>query len=296
MKIAVSTNADKDRRTNWAWGDYWARYHLEKAFQALGYETTRDWEGGCDLLVELWGDPIGIVKNYKHKTCWYYSHPENMVPQVAKEYDWIFCLSKPWLSIFTEWGFKNVTFLPSCGHSTLPEDRSIIYDVVYLANAKVRGSTYGRYILNDLEPAEIGIKLDVYGLRWEDYPAMKPFHRGRSWNNLELNKLYGRAKISLADCHEPMRDGGFIPIRVYDILLSGGFCISNQVVGIEEVFEDAVVTYSNKRDLQEKVLYYLSHEKERQKKVKKGLKLVQGHTYLERAKTIIEVCKKNGWC
>ena len=60
-----------------------------------------------------------------------------------------------------------------------------------------------------------------------------------------------------------IREG--IPLRVMDILGSGGFLITNYRKALCNVFEDDkdLVVYYDEYDLLQKIDYYLSHEEER---------------------------------
>ncbi len=285
MKIAISDNSYKDKVNARAWGDYWVNHHLANAFRELGHEIVDD---DCDLLFELFGGPVNLVKNYKIRTCWFYSHPEMMSLEVAGSYDIVFTKSKAWAEVLGE-ELRSVVHLIGCGHCVLPPgDRSIIHDIVFVANAKVPGSRYGRRIIDDLDPESNGFNLELYGLKWQHYPSARPYHKGPEWPNLELNELYGRAKITLADCHPLMAEQGFVPQRIYDAVRSGGLCISSHIVDLRTIFKEVVVTYKSPEDLQDKVRYYLNNEKARQKKIEKGLELTKEHTYLNRAKRILQ--------
>ncbi len=82
-----------------------------------------------------------------------------------------------------------------------------------------------------------------------------------------------------------MKEKGFISNRIFDALASGAFMISDNIVGIEAVLGDAIVTYTDADDLKEKIDFYLSHPEERLKKSKKGINIVtKEHTFTVRAK------------
>lgn len=77
--------------------------------------------------------------------------------------------------------------------------------------------------------------------------------------------------------------------RIYKIMAAGGFLLTDDWEGRQ--FEDGkdLVIYKDKDDLKEKIKYYLSHDKERNKIAKTGHKSVQKYTRDNWAKTILEV-------
>ena len=85
-----------------------------------------------------------------------------------------------------------------------------------------------------------------------------------------------------------------IPLRCYDILGAGGFLLSNYQVDLARHFipgEDYVF-YENRKDILDKIEYYLSHEDERKAIAKNGHdKVKKEHTFDVRVKQIIELVK-----
>ena len=90
----------------------------------------------------------------------------------------------------------------------------------------------------------------------------------------ELGKIYRASKINLNFTMPNIREG--IPLRVMDILGSGGFLITNYRKALCDVFEDGkdLVVYYDEYDLLQKIEYYLSHEEERLEIAANGRKKV----------------------
>ena len=86
-----------------------------------------------------------------------------------------------------------------------------------------------------------------------------------------------------------------IPLRVYDILGSGGFLMSNYQHDLAYHFvpgEDFVY-YENRQDLLDKIDYYLTNEKERIEIADNAhRKIREEHTFDVRVKEIIEIIKE----
>lgn len=102
----------------------------------------------------------------------------------------------------------------------------------------------------------------------------------------QLPELYRKSKINLNVTCRSIISG--IPLRVLDIMASGGFLLSNYQQELAEYFvpgEDLVL-YESMQDLRDKVNYYLKHEEERSEITYNGYKKVR-----ERFSYDIALCK-----
>lgn len=100
--------------------------------------------------------------------------------------------------------------------------------------------------------------------------------------------VYNRAKINLNISLRSIHTG--IPLRVFEIMGSGGFLLSNYQADFADCYVDGVdyVSFGSKEDMLEKIEYYLSHEKERSEIAENGLKKTfENHTYENRVKEMI---------
>jgi spore maturation protein CgeB len=96
-------------------------------------------------------------------------------------------------------------------------------------------------------------------------------------------KIFNRSKINLNFTIRSIRTG--IPLRVWDILSAGGFCITNYQPELLMYFENGkdLVIFEDEEDLIEKVKYYLSHEEERKVIAMNGYNKVKNlHKYSDR--------------
>lgn len=81
-----------------------------------------------------------------------------------------------------------------------------------------------------------------------------------------------------------------IPLRAFDIMGCGGFCLSNFQNDFLEHFvpDEDFVYYDSYEDLQDKVRYYVSHDDERERIARSGYeKVKEEHTYKKRIQTIL---------
>ena len=98
-----------------------------------------------------------------------------------------------------------------------------------------------------------------------------------------LRKYYTSAKINLNDTMPSMREFGFVSNRIYDVAASGGFIISDDIDGLEEIFGDAVPIYRNEKEFVKLVKFYLNNPKAREEKIKKAREITLSEYTNEKA-------------
>lgn len=99
----------------------------------------------------------------------------------------------------------------------------------------------------------------------------------------EMPKVFHASKINLNFTIPNIKSG--IPLRIWDVLGSGGFLLTNYQAEIPYYFEEGkdLVCFDGIDDLREKVGYYLNHEEERQEIACNGYRKVkEKHSYIER--------------
>ena len=92
--------------------------------------------------------------------------------------------------------------------------------------------------------------------------------------------IFRNSKINLNMTIKPIRTG--LPLRIFDILGCGGFCMTNYQEELEDLFRIGtdLEAYGSPEELEEKCAYYLTHEEERRKIATNGYrKVVEAHTY-----------------
>ncbi len=105
----------------------------------------------------------------------------------------------------------------------------------------------------------------------------------------EMPKLFHLSKINLNMTIKPIQEG--LPLRIFDILGCGGFCMTNYQPELSELFEIGrdLEAYASLEELVDKCSYYLQHEEVRQKIAQNGYKKVcERHTYLHRIKEMLQ--------
>lgn len=108
-------------------------------------------------------------------------------------------------------------------------------------------------------------------------------NRGLAKTLTEMPIIFHNSKINLNITSKSIRSG--LPLRIFDILGCGGFCLTNYQEELPDFFRigEDLVCYTSENDLLEKVDYYLSHDKERAEIAACGQETVKNyHNYPER--------------
>lgn len=109
----------------------------------------------------------------------------------------------------------------------------------------------------------------------------------------EMPKVFRGSQINLNMTIPNIKSG--VPLRIYDILGAGGFCISNFQAELPMFFrnEEHLVWYYNQMDLFEKVEFYKNKDTLRGKIARSGYEYVKENcSYEQRILQIIDVIKK----
>ncbi len=110
------------------------------------------------------------------------------------------------------------------------------------------------------------------------YPKLK--NCGLAKTLTEMPLIFHESKVNLNLTARSIRSG--LPLRIWDILGSGGFCITNYQIGLSDLLTpgEHLISYGSFEELDETVGYYLAHEKERQEIARNGYEYVkEHHTY-----------------
>ena len=109
----------------------------------------------------------------------------------------------------------------------------------------------------------------------------------------EMPKVFAASKINLNFTIPNIKSG--IPLRIWDILGSGGFLMTNYQAEIPYYFKEGVdlVCFDGVEDLCEKAGYYLRHEDERCQIARNGYEKVKGHhSYVARIRSMLEILEQ----
>ena len=108
----------------------------------------------------------------------------------------------------------------------------------------------------------------------------------------EMPKVFYGSKINLNFTIPNIKSG--IPLRVWDVLGSGGFLLTNFQAELPMYFKDGedLITFYSREDCIEKTLFYLKHDEERKRIATHGLKKKKkNHNYDIRMKEMMDIVR-----
>jgi len=260
-------------------------YYVE-AFKCLGYEVSHYWVSQADGLkvgdydIYLRIDdgeynedipqhlkPAMLLASDTHM-----ERPRKALTKLIKRYDLVFCSHLPYIYEMDGQFPGKLVWLPfACDpeiHLKLNQKKR--YDIGFVGND---GGIPRKFLLQEIR---------------ERFPSS--FLGNRDYRS--LNAVYSASRIGFNYSIK-----GEINMRAFEIMSCGTMLLTNHAVGngLDQIFEDGthLVIYNSPRELFEKVGYYLTHPKEREKIASSGYeRTIAHHTYEDRAKTIIEEAKK----
>ncbi len=109
----------------------------------------------------------------------------------------------------------------------------------------------------------------------------------------DMRKIFHLSRINLNISMPSIETG--VPLRVYDIMSAGGFCLTNWQDEVEELFEIGtdIEVYHDLDELYEKVRFYLTHEEIRLKIALRGyMKIRDRYNYRYRLTEMLDNCQK----
>lgn len=169
---------------------------------------------------------------------WIISHPDDVTRDEVAAFDRVFAASESWSrSSSARWGVAIESLL-ECTDTDLFHPRGVkrTEDIVFVGTAR------GIARPSVVAPLAAGIPVRVYGPDWRPFISQSAI-AARSLPHERLAERYESASIVLNDQWPAMRKHGFMAMRPFDVVAVGGRVISEEVEGIDTVFEGAVVTY-----------------------------------------------------
>lgn len=283
--IKIRINARSDRETDpqlkLMWGDHWVKQELAKGFEQAGLIVT---DNKPDAILHLFGGPpkkplpletINLV--------WVYSHPDLVTPTNLQGYDRIYCASRDYILKLHAMGYRDVAYLPACTSKT-PLQTPLKYNVIFLGNARTSRSD-GRSVVDAVR--KTGVDFKVWGNLWET--LLPPENvGGRYWPYETIQELYASARITINDHHPDMAREGFVSNKVFDILASGGFVLSDRNTGLDDIFEGTVPQFDSVEELKILLERFESDEKERSALMEQGRRIALSHSYVGRVRQFKE--------
>lgn len=276
------------------WGDYHYAAAMKKELEKRGYEVDvrpyQRWYDNTDsaYTIVLRGNRPYYPKEEpsQRNIMWNISHPADVPEGEYNRYDFVYFASEK-LARRMEGKLKT-----KCGvllQCTDPEvmksdgSRDKKYELLFVGNSR---RVYRQVIQDALT---LPYKLTIYGRHWDEFPEAQKCVKEAYMPNDQVGQTYRDAKIVLNDHWEDMREAGIVSNRLFDALAAEAFVISDYMPEIEELFEETIVTYKDRREFAEIVDYYMNHPDEAQKLAEKGHRLVvEKHTFAHRIDTLLQ--------
>ena len=274
----LETDATRKMR----WSDYWFKKELEDALFAEGAVIDN-----CapKVLLHLHGIPIQKIEGSTYNIVWIHSHPDLITLDSLSLYDHIFCLSPKFLSEIAAMGRESELLIGGTAKQPPSGIQELSHDIVFVANGR-QGK--GRKIIKDLMSIESQWinRLEVWGEGWVGILPQKCI-RGLYYDNQKLANLYASTRVVLNDHHEDMRREGFLNPRILDVMASGGVVLSDTLVGAQEIFGNALLTYSTPKELN-RILENLFQDDDYHEQLRKaGLRIAESYSFRAVARKIV---------
>jgi len=213
---------------------------------------------------------VGLRQNKSYeKAIWFNSTPP---PQLSCKVGWwmcdlrdprifprvkvdtIFLCNKQFLKDYERHFGAKVYYMSQTGYDIpIEKGRDITWDVVFIGE---RNHFYHKNRAQYLE------ELAKFNFK----------HISGEKTTVDQKWIYNMTPISIAI--SPQMEG-YTSNRLYNILSSGGFCLTLWFPGIEDLFENKkhLVWFKSPEEMKELIEYYLKHPKKRDKIAKAGKKL-----------------------
>lgn len=249
IKVPATNHAVKE-----AWGDYHFALALRRCFWREGHSVR------IDVLCD-WDDPrsadddvVFVLRglsryepNPAHiNLMWNISHPDKVSDEEYEAYDHVFVAAAGLARQMDARLEVPVSALLQCTDPTLffpDEDETVpSAEVLFLGNSR------RQHRPAVLDAIEAGLPLTVYGGQWAGI-IDEAYVADEHVPNHLVRKHYSRAKVVLNDHWPSMRDSGLVSNRLFDAAACGATIVSDPARGIQEVFGDAVRTYSTVQEL-----------------------------------------------
>jgi hypothetical protein len=236
------------------WGDTHFAHALARALRELGHEVVIDHHGAWGRSTSRHED-IDLVLRGPHRfdptpehpsIAWVISHPETITAEEARTYDRVVAASVPWArKQSAAWGIEVQPLLQATDPELFHPGRATPgsgAEVLFV------GSSRGEYRAVVRDAVEAGLPVTVYGANWSDFLPER-YLAGSYLPNDEVGAAYASAGIVLNDHFDDMRREGFLSNRLFDAVASGARVITDDVVGLGELFGSSVRVYRDRDEL-----------------------------------------------
>lgn len=282
-----------DRKVAPSWGDWHLALAMARELQVLGHRvdviTMDEWTSSraraADVFVQLRGRSVAPPAEGQTHVIWSISHPEELTPEECEAADLVLVGSELFAAHLRTLVSTRVAVMAQATDERRFQPRApeptFAKPVGFLGNS--------RFVLRPVVEAavEAGLDLTVWGANWEKFldPSLVA---ARHVDNADLPRLYSSVGVLLNDHWDGMRQWGYVSNRLFDALACGAVVVSDEVPGMDELFDGAVATWTTSGDLAAVVTRLLDDPDERNDRAARGRAAVLArHTFAHRAAELL---------
>ena len=276
------------------WGDLYFAQELASSLEKLGHTARVDLRTDVINSQSADDDVVLVLRGVERirpqlgaiNLLWVISHPSRISTHELKSFAAVFAASNHWSKKVSEKTgvsvrpllqatnpdkFNPTVSVPDSGH-----------EVLFLGNTR----NEFRKIIRDCLKAEV--IPTIYGKNWDRFVS-KELIAGEFIANTQIAAQYRSAGVVLNDHWPDMANEGFYSNRLFDAVASGARVISDQVDGLEQLFDGGVKTYNSPTDLAK-----LCSDESRtlwgteQAIVERAGRIGQQHSFDQRAKELVQ--------
>ena len=273
------------------WGDTWFARDLAAALNRAGEDAKVVTRTRGDVEARDADDVVLVLRGLRRfvprhaKTQWFMwviSHPDLLEPGEVAEYDAVFAASLTWTHPEAEVIPLLQATNPERFHPGLATTGTGA-DVLFV------GSTRSQYrqIIQDAIAADVNV--EIHGRGWDAFIDPK-YIASEYLSGDEVGAAYRSANVVLNDHWADMARDGFLSNRLFDAVAAGASVVSDEALGLHDVFGDAVITYSSPENLADAI--ERARAKTEAARLSDAARIAREHSFDVRAKVLIEVAKR----
>ena len=293
MRWAIKTSVP-DGPSGQGWGDLYFAQELASSLEKLGHTARVDLRSDVINSQSADDDVVLVLRGVERirpqrgalNLLWVISHPSRISTHELKSFDAVFAASDSWTKkVSAKTGISITPLLQATNPAKFNPTVNTLdsgHDVLFLGNTR----NEFRKIIRDCLTA--GISPAIYGKDWDRFVSIELI-AGEFIENTQIAAQYRSAGVVLNDHWPDMANEGFYSNRLFDAVASGARVISDQVVGLEQLFAGGVMTYSSPTDLAK----LCSNESRglwgtQQEIVERASRIGQQHSFDQRAKELVQ--------
>ena len=219
---------------------------------------------------------------------------------LAKHYDFVFTIQKgECIEAIKAAGAGEVHYLPTAADAMVHAPLHLTPEEQERWGSPVSFVGAGYHNRQQMFASLSGLPLKLWGTEW---PGCKPFDRmvqeeGRRLKPQEYVKIFNASTINLNLHSSTERDGvdpagDFINPRTFELAACGAFQLVDKRSLLDEVFipGEEVETFESRKELVEKIEYYLAHPEARIPFIEKArARVLKEHTYQHRITEMLSI-------